>query len=332
MATLGANVLTLSDWAKTRDPDGTTADIVDLLAQRNEILEDMVWQEGNLPTGNRVTVSTSRPQPSWRRFNEGSNATKSTEAQFDEHCGMLDDWSEVDCKLAGLGGDLNAFLLKKARPHLDGLAEEFASTLFYGNHLTDEREFTGLAPRYATIGNTEGQNMIDAGGSGADNSSIWLIGWGPDSVYGIFPKGSRAGIEHTHHGKQVSQSSTSRGQGLLEVYRDHWQWDGGLCIEDWRFAVRIGSIDISALVADGAGASVKLLEYMLRAIHRLPTLNGIRPKFYMNRSLRAMLDVQAMNKSNVHLVMGMEEGQPKTHFRGIELRTCDALTEAEALI
>jgi hypothetical protein len=332
MATLGANVLTLTDWAKTRDPDGTTADIVNLLAQSNEIVEDMVWQEGNLPTGHRVTVQTSLPQPGWRRFNEGGNATKGTTAQFDEHCGMMDDWSEIDCKLAALNGDLNAFRLAQAQPHLEGLSQEFASTLFYGNHLTAETEFTGFAPRYATIANTEGQNMIDAGGAGADNSSIWLLGWGPGRVYGCFPKGSRAGIEHTPYGKSVSQRSVSGGTSLLEVYRDHWQWDCGLVIEDWRYAVRIGSIDISALVADGAGATVKLLEYMLRAIHRLPTMNGIRPKFYMNRSIRAMLDVQAMTKPNLHLVAGMEEGQAKTHFRGIELRTCDALTETEALI
>jgi hypothetical protein len=332
MATLGANVLNLSDWAKTRDPNGNTADIADLLSQKNEILEDMVWQEGNLPTGNRVTVSTSLPVPSWRRFNQGSDATKGTTAQFDEHCGMLDDWSETDAKLAGLNGDLNAFLLKQAQPHLEGMSQEFASTLFYGNHLTDEKEFTGIAPRYATIANTEGQNMLDAGGSGADNTSIYLIGWGPSSVYGIFPKGSKAGLVHTNHGKTVSQGSTSRGTSLLEVYRSHWEWDGGLCIEDWRYIVRIGSIDVSALVADGAGASVKLMEYMLRAIHRLPSLNGIRPKFYMNRTVRSMLDVQAMNKANLLLNMGNEEGQEKTRFRGIELRTCDAIIESEALI
>lgn len=332
MATLAATVLTLADWAKMRDPDGSTADVVDLLAQKNEVLEDMVWQEGNLPTGNRVTVSTSLPTPSWRRFNEGGNATKDTTAQFDEHCGMLDDWSETDVKLAALNGDLNAFLLKKAKPHLEGISQEFASTLFYGNHLTAPTEFTGFSPRYATIGNTEGQNMIDAAGAGSDNTSIWLIGWGESTVYGIFPKGSKAGVQHTPHGKQVSQSSTSRGTGLLEVYRDHWEWDCGLCIEDWRYAVRIGSIDVSALVADGAGASVKILEYMLRAIHRLPSLNGIRPVFYMNRTVRAMLDVQAMNKSNVLLSMGHEEGQAKTSFRGIPLKTCDALLENEALI
>lgn len=332
MATLGAGILTLTDWAKTRDPNGNTAKIADLLSQSNEILEDMVWQEGNLPTGHRVTVTTSLPAPSWRRLNEGGNATKGTNAQFDEHCGMLDDWSEADAKLAELNGDLNAFLLQHAKPHIEGMSQEFAQTLMYGNHLTDEREFTGFMPRYATIANTEGQNMIDAGGAGADNSSILLVGWAPGKCYGIFPKGSAAGLVHENLGKVTVQTSTSLGTGRMRAYQSHWMWDGGLCIEDWRFAVRIGSIDISTLVADGAGSTVKLLEYMLKAIHRLPTMSGIRPAFYMNRTIREMLDIQAMNKTNLLLNIGMEEGKAKTTFRGIPLRTVDQMTELEALI
>jgi hypothetical protein len=56
MATLGANVLTLADFAKRVDPDGKVPSIVELLSQSNEVLQDMLWMEGNLPTGHRTTV------------------------------------------------------------------------------------------------------------------------------------------------------------------------------------------------------------------------------------------------------------------------------------
>jgi hypothetical protein len=56
MATIGANALTLADWAKRLDPQGKVPSIVELLAQSNEILQDMLWVEGNLPTGHRTTV------------------------------------------------------------------------------------------------------------------------------------------------------------------------------------------------------------------------------------------------------------------------------------
>lgn len=332
MSTLGGGVLTLLDWAKSLGGDGNAKDVAELLTQKNQVLEDMVWQEGNLPTGHRIVVRTSLPSPSWRRLNEGTASTKGTTAQIDEHCGMLEDWSEVDAKLAGMNGDLAGFRMRQAAPHIEGLNQEFVQTLFYGNHLTAEKEFTGFAPRYATISNTEGQQMIDAGAAGSDNTSIYLVGWGPSHVYGIFPKGSKAGIVHEDLGLTTVQTSTSLGGTRMRAYQDRWGWDGGLCVEDWRYVVRIGSIDVSSLVADGAGTSVKLMEYMLKAIHRLPSLDGIRPVFYMGRTVREMLDIQAMNKANLLLNMGYEEGAAKTTFRGIPLKTCDQILETESLI
>ena len=49
MATLSSTALTLADWAKRVDDDYKTAAIVELLSQSNEILDDMLIVEGNLP-------------------------------------------------------------------------------------------------------------------------------------------------------------------------------------------------------------------------------------------------------------------------------------------
>ena len=82
MATLSSNAATLADVAKSLDPDGKTADIVELLSQNNAILEDAMWKEGNLPTGNRTTVRDSLPTPTWRKLGEGVTPTKSTTSQI----------------------------------------------------------------------------------------------------------------------------------------------------------------------------------------------------------------------------------------------------------
>jgi len=68
MALLNSNVFTLADWAKRLDPAGetVTTDIVELLAQSNPVLEDMLFMEGNLPTGHRTTVRTGLPSVAWR--------------------------------------------------------------------------------------------------------------------------------------------------------------------------------------------------------------------------------------------------------------------------
>ena len=56
MATIGANALTLSDWARRRDPDGKIAQIVEILKDTNEVLDDWMFVEGNLPTGHKTTI------------------------------------------------------------------------------------------------------------------------------------------------------------------------------------------------------------------------------------------------------------------------------------
>ena len=346
MATLNGNVLTLSDWAKRLDPDGKVDKTVELLSQTNEILDDMLFKEGNLPTGERTTIRTGLPAVYWRLLNQGTPSSKSTTAQVDENCGMLEAWSEVDKDLAELNGNVNSFRLSEAEAFLEAMNQEMASTVFYGSAANPE-EFVGLANRYSDLSANNAQNILDAGGTGSDNSSIWLIGWGGRTCHGVFPKGSKAGISHEDLGVVTVETTAGVAGNRMRAYQDHWQWKNGLVVKDWRYAVRIANIDISTLIADNDGSTTNVLEYMLKAVHRLPNLkgsasktregemqgfNGVKPCFYANRTIVEMLDVQAMNKSNLHLKAGNEEGEPKLSLRGIPIKTCDALTEAEARV
>jgi hypothetical protein len=96
MATIGFSALTLTDWAKRRDPDDRVASIIELLNQSNEVLQDMLWVEGNLPTGHRTTVRTGLPAVAWRKLNYGVPQSKSTTVQVDDACGMLEAFGQVD--------------------------------------------------------------------------------------------------------------------------------------------------------------------------------------------------------------------------------------------
>ena len=332
MATLGANVLTLMDVAKRIDPDGKVAAIAELLSQSNEILDDMVWKEGNLETGERLTVRTSLPTPAWRLLNQGVSVGKSTTAQVTEGTGIMECWSEVDKDLAELNGNTSAFRLSEAQAFLEAMNQEMASTLFYGNSATAPEEFTGFANRYNSLSGSIGQNVITGSGSQSDNSSIWLVVWGANTVYGIYPKGSKAGLVHTDKGLQVVESSAGVGGSRLEVYQDKFQWKCGLAVKDWRYAVRIPNIDISNLVAKSSAAD--LIELMIKAIYRIPNLKMGRPAFYMNRSCLQMLDIQRRDDviSGGGLTWMEVDGKRVPTFRGIPIRTVDALTEAESAV
>lgn len=332
MATLGANVLTLADWAKRVDPDGKVPSIVELLGQTNEVLSDMLWQEGNLPTGHRTTVRTGLPTVAWRLLNQGVQPSKSTTAQIDEQCGMLEAWCEVDKDLAMLNGNTASFRLSEAQAFIEAMNQEFCSTLFYGNSGLAPEEFTGLSIRYSDPVATNGQNVIDAGGSGSDNSSIWLISWGAQTVHGIFPKGSKAGLVHEDLGEVTVETTAGIAGTRMRAFQDHWQWKCGIALKDWRYAVRIGSIDISNLVSKSSAAD--LIELMIKAIHRLPTMGMGKPVFYMNRTVFQMLDIQRRDDviTGGGLVYKDVDGIMVPTFRGIPIRKVDALLENEAAV
>lgn len=326
MATIGNSVLTLADWANRQDESGKVATIVEMLNQSNPILDDMVWQEGNLPTGHRLTIRTGLPSVGFRTLNSGINSSKSLTNQVDEAVGIMEAISEVDVDLAKLNGDVAGFRLSEASAFVESMNQTFASTLFYGNAGVNPEQFTGLAPRYNSLSGTNANNIISAGSvTGNDTTSIWLVGWGNNSVFGVFPKGSQAGIYHEDLGEQLIQTSTTVGTGRLKAFVDRWQWKAGLAVADWRYAVRIANIDVSALVADTSGSTIKLIELMSRAIDRLPGTGGIKPAFYMNRSVYSLLKIQAMNKSANALSLSQGLNQFDMAFEGIPVRKVDAI-------
>ena len=329
MATLSTSVLTLTDHSKRVDPSGRIAAIVELLAQQNEILTDMLWKAGNLETGEKVTVRTGLPSAAWRLLNQGIAPTKSSTAQITEQCGILEARGQVDCDIAKLSSDLAGFRLSEATPHMEAMNIELAQTLFYGNSGLDPEEFTGLAPRYSSLSAGNAENVINAGGVGSDNSSIWLIGWGEQTVYGIYPKNSEAGLQHKDLGEQDAFDTN----GLrFRAYLDWWQWKAGLALKDWRYAVRICNIDISDLVAQSAAAD--LIELMIKAWHRIPSYGLCKPVFYMNRTCFQMLDIARMNQviAGGGLTYDNVDGKPVHAFRGIPIRRVDALLQSETLV
>lgn len=332
MATLGTSMLTLVDHAKRLQPNGKIQGITELLSQRNEIIQDIPWIEGNLPTGHRTVVRTGLPTVAYRLMNAGVVPSKSTTAQIDEACGMLEGWSEVDKDLAELNADVNAFRLSEDKAFMESMGIRFCSTLFYGNTGMNPEEFTGMSARYSSTAAGNGSNILLAGGSGSDNSSIWLIGWSENTVHGIFPRGSVAGLQHEDLGIVTIQNALGIAGARMRAYQSRFQWKHGVALRDWRYAVRIANIDISNLV--GKTSAADLPELMIKATHRLPTIQGITPVFYMNRSCYQMMDIQRRDDVQVggQLTYSVVDGVPNMAFRGIPIHRTDALLETESVV
>jgi hypothetical protein len=337
MSALGANALTLLDWAKRLDPDGKVPTIVELLSTTNEILMDMAWQEGNLPTGHRTTVRTGLPTVYWRLLNQGVQPSKSTTAQITEGCGMLEAWSEVDVKLVKLNGNLAAFRLSEAKAFLEAMNQELASTLIYGNAGLAPEEFSGLAVRYSSLSATNAQNIVNLGGtqdSPSDLTSIWLVAWGTDTVHGIFPKGSTAGIQHNDFGEQTVEVTAGVAGSRMRALQEQFTWDAGLVVKDWRHVVRICNIDVSDQKAvDLMTDPSPIFGGLDDAIERLPNRLG-RPVFYVNRTIKTLLRKHARGVvgSGGGLTYENFDGRPILSYGGFPIRLVDAILTTETAV
>lgn len=333
MAALPVANPTLLDLARRTDPNGQIATIIELMTPISEILDDMTWIEGNLPTGHKTTVRTGLPVPVWRSLNQFVAPTKSTTTQVMDNTGMLEDWAEVDVAMAELNGNTAEFRLSEEVAHLSGLNAAMAATIFYGNEGTNNAQFTGLSPRFNSLSAANSENIISAGGS-ANNQSIWLTYWSPNTVCGIIPKGSQAGIQRQDLGKQVVQDVTDGSSGRMMAYRSHYRWDAGLSVRDWRSVVRICNIDIT-LLTKAAATGPDLPDLLFQAMETVPAAvsNGARPAIYMSRTVMSYLRRQLANKtSGSTLEIADVGGRKVLMFQGVPLRRVDALAASETTV
>jgi hypothetical protein len=346
MATIGSVALTYADWAKRVEDGYRIASIIELLSQTNEILDDMLVVEGNLPTGHKTTVRTGLPQATWRLLNAGVPNAKSTTAQIVDTCGNLETYAVIDKDIADLNGNTAEFRLSEVKAFLEGMSQQVASTLIYGNQHTNPERFTGLAPRYSTLTTANSQtanNVLNGGGVASTNTSLWITTWGSDTLHATFPKGKLTGLQHRDMGEWPVQDSAGN---TYQAYRDHFKWEIGLVLRDWRYQVRIANIDVTQLTGVSAA---NLINLIVRGLYKLPTApstataiqtsdtpqvraNMGRVVIYCNRVVRTYLDLQAMNKTNVLLQLQEFDGKVVTTFRGVPVRTCDAILSNEATV
>lgn len=338
MSALNATRPTLLDIARRLDPDGKIAAVAEVLNEFNEVLDDIPFVEGNLPTGHKVTVRSSLPTAAFRKLNQGTNRTKSTTEQVTETCGIMDAYSEIDEDVALINGNVNDFRFSEDLAHIESLNQKFCTTLIYGDTSDNPEEFLGIAPRYVNLsGDTTSDQIIDAGAEGSDNTSIYLVGWHPSVITGIYPKGSQAGLKVEDKGKLTVYDSSNNP---FEAFVTHYKWKCGIAIKDYRCVIRIANIDISDLETadDDTDDSANILKYMSMALDKLPPMGMLKPVFYCNNRVRSMIRVKLLGKANTYITLKDWQtpisgfNRPTLAFQGVPIRRVDAITNTETLL
>jgi hypothetical protein len=345
MATISPGLFTYSEWAARRDPNGKISTLVNLLSQQNSILDDLIAVECQSGNAFEYTQVVKLPTPQRRSYNQGVVRTMAGVAKQVTTCSEYADWATIDASLANLGGNVAQTRADEDFLHMQGMSQQIASDLFYSNRVTDPTAFTGLANIYNTVNPTTSQiarNVIDAGGTQSDNASMWLIGWGPKQIHTIFPNGTPAGLQHIDMGILPIVDASGNE---FRAYRTWLQWNIGLAIHDWRYAVRIANIDVSNL---GGVNAANILNLMATAVLKPPVMPvGVGPvqtsddprvtianrsAFYVNRTVYGALQQQVTNKTNILLQLQQWAGMTVLTYQGIPIRIVDALLTTEARV
>lgn len=319
---------TLLDVASRMEEGAVAKQIVEILSEKNEIIEDATWLECNDGSNHKTTIRSGLPTGTWRELYKGVQPEKSKTTQVKDSCGMLETYSNIDKSLIDISGDPAGFRLSEERGFIEGLNQTFADTLFYGNTKTNPEKFMGLAPRFSSKSAENGQNIIDAAGTGSDNTSIWLMVWGPLTAHCIYPKGSKAGLNQSDKG-QVTQ--TESDGSMFEVMRSHYKWDQGFSLRDWRYVVRVANIDVSDLTKNAASGA-DICDLMVQALEKVQDLTSGRAAFYVNRTISSYLRRQMLNKANALINIEDIGGKKVMTFGGVPVRRCDAILNTEAAV
>lgn len=337
---------TLSDLTSRMNGAKEIMKIGELLSQATPTLRDMPFKEGSEIMGHSFAYRTSIPRGAFRQLNSGVGFSKSTTGKATLSMGDLEAYSQVDRLLAEMSGNVEAFRTTEEYAFIEGLGQTWEETLWYGNEVENPSEFMGLSNFYNTLSQAEAQNatnVLNAGGVGADNASMWLVCWGLSQIYGAYPRGSQAGLA-TEDKADTTPGYDSAGN-RFEAYTMWFRQMGCIIPEDWRFCVRIANLDVTAAGLAGPSAP-DLFQLLSQAVLYPPTLSretsgitevddptgpsaAIMPHIYCNRTIRFWLDSQGIRNRGTLLTPNDQAGKPQTTFRGIPVEVADRLLITE---
>lgn len=338
---------TYADLTSRMTGAGKQAYIAEMLSQSIVTAEDMPVLESSEMGGHEFVLRTSLPAGYFRSANQGVPYSKSTTGKSRVGVGSLEDYSQVDRMIAEDSGDIDQFRENEDVAFLEGMGQTMEENVWYGNTTTNPAEFTGFSVFYNSISQAaNGANILNGGGTGTSNASIWGIGWGQRTLFGVYPRGSKAGL--TMEDKADTVPGFDSLGNRFEAYTSWFRHQLAIVPMDWRYAFRIPNIDVTSAGLAGPNALdifATLAEAQMLPPHlsaRTSTITktdaqndpapGIRFVIYVNRTLMHWMQVQAIRDRQVLLRAEDYAGIPTDNWRGLPIKISDQLLTTESTI
>ena len=295
---------------------------------------------------NIATRTDSLPVASTRRWNEGIKATVSKNVPLSDPIALFEDYSEVDKDLWEIQNQPNMWRSDQDMNHIEGLFQLIESQLIYGNIGTLPGSINGFATRFNNLesypngDSTWAVNVWNGGSTTAGSvTSAWMIEFGDDSVYGIYPSNTPAGLSLEDLGQYTKQlgSGTTGSTGanyMYEVLGTLLTWYVGIQISDERCVQRIANINPVALGANNFDENI-----FIQAKNWLPRA-GEAPGtvILVNRALKTQIDIRAVSqKLNTYFTPPSDNsmdvfGKAVTKFQNIPIYVAEKILSTETVL
>nr|WP_314719123.1 hypothetical protein [uncultured Fretibacterium sp.] len=303
--------------------------VVEILSKSTPLIADMAFRNGNQTDGHKFKVRAGLPGVTWRALNEGVVPTRSSQKHVRETCAMLEAVSEVDKKYIDMEDDQALARLEESEAFIEAMGQEFAASVWYGDTGFEPKGIMGLSKRYGSLTGPANEHIIDCGGTGNNNASVWLVIHSTKDFFGVVPKNSKVGLQHKASG--VIDLIDPDNGGTYEGYRDRFQWDVGVCLRDYRQIVRACNIDVTKLPTFGTASdqAADLLLIVNDMTNRVFNLNSGRAVIYMNRTLKRAWEHQLLKSHYIEKSIDQATGAITTSYKGIPIHKDDSLLDTE---
>jgi len=316
-----------------------------VLDRMTPLVRMLPLKSSNNILSNIATRTDSLPVASTRRFNEGIKATAAKNVPINDPIALFEDYSEVDKDLWELQNDPNAWRADQDMNHIEGLFQLMESMLFYGSLASNAGGFNGLATRFNNLSSYPNgdqswkPNVWDGGSTTASSvTSAWMIEFGDDSVYGIYPPNTPAGLNVRDLGEVTKETSsattTPSANYLYQVLRTMLRWYLGIQIADERCVQRIANINPTALSGNNFDENI-----FIEAKNQLPRF-GEAPGtvILVNRNLKTQIDIRAVSqKINTYFTPPSNGtmdvfGKAVTRFQNIPIYVAEKILSTETVV
>lgn len=331
MPGVNTSLVSIMDLYSRSNPNGDLQPIIEQFMQETPILQHAMFVPGNAPQSHIINRRTRLPDASFVKFNLGVKSTKSTVEKVEEAAGVIETLSEIEERVAEVNGkdQVEAYRNSEDASHRQAVRNRAEASFFYSSAA---EEPLGLAPRFNSLTGPWSRQICPPpwAQAGADQSSMWMVNWGAQGVYGFVPRGAPpGGYEEIERGKQHVRNAAGES---MYVYQRTFRFHLGWAVANPEAVVRC-QVDLSAaqITGDLLIKKVSDMKYRLAA----PLINHPGTKLYVSKAVHGIFAQQALDTAKAGGQVGyqeIEKGYRQLMILGIPIFLCETLVDTESPI